>query len=281
MSWWKRITARKWFPISVFLVLICLAAAFYTGMTGNEGIASGGVRRLLIPAQKSVTHAAVKVANVYNRIMFFDDLVQENEELKQKVSDLETELENASDALDENEELRDMLGVAQRNTSMKYEEAEVVARQMDEWSSVLTIDSGKKDGLSLYDSVVNSDGLIGYITDLSAHSAEITTVLDPNLQCGAKIIGTDELGVAQGDYQLMSDGKLKVSYLNRDATIGKGSKVQTSGSGGVFPAGLTIGTVESVDTAADGMSAYALVQPSVKVSNVTRVFVITDYSVSN
>ncbi len=281
MSWWKRITARKWFPIRIFLVVLCLMTAFYTGMTGKDGMASRGLRRILIPAQRMVTHGAVKVANVYNRIVFFDDLVEENQSLKKQIKDLETQLENASDALDENQELRDMLGVAQRDTSMTYEQAEVVARQMDEWSNVLTIDLGEKDGVELYDPVVNSDGLIGYVTSLSDDSAELTTILDPNLQCGAKLVGTEELGVAQGDYTLMGEKKLKVSYLNRDAVINKGTSVQTSGSGGVFPAGLTIGKVDSMETAADGMSAYAVIQPAAKISAVTRVFVITDYSVSN
>ena len=174
-----------------------------------------------------------------------------------------------------------MLGVAQRGSEFKYETAEVVARQMDEWSSVLTIDSGEKDGLELYDCVINSDGLVGYITQISDHSAEITTVLDPNMQAGAMILGTDEIGVAHGDYKQMSKGRLIVSYLNHDAAVGKGSTVETSGSGGLFPKGLQIGTVHSVKTASDGMSDYAVVEPYVNVKNVTRVFVITDYSISD
>ena len=42
-----------------------------------------------------------------------------------------------------------------------------------------------------------------------------------------------------------------------------------------------IGTVHSVKTASDGMSDYAVVEPYVNVKNVTRVFVITDYSISD
>ena len=101
------------------------------------------------------------------------------------------------------------------------------------------------------------------------------------MQAGAMILGTDEIGVAHGDYKQMSKGRLIVSYLNHGAAVGKGSTVETSGSGGLFPKGLQIGTVHSVKTASDGMSDYAVVEPYVNVKNVTRVFVITDYSISD
>ncbi len=280
-DWWKDLTARKWFPLAILLAILFVAMAFYSGMTQKETPVTKGGRGLLLPAQRAVTHAAVSVANVYNRFFFYDDLLEENESLKKQVSDLQGQLNDAKDALEENEELRDMLGVVQRGSSFTYETAEVVARQMDEWSMVLSIDAGEKDGLALYNCVVNSDGLIGYITDISAHSAEVTTILDPNMQAGARIMGTDAIGVAKGDYSLMSDGLLKVTYLTHGETLDAGSTVETSGSGGLFPEGLLIGTVRSVATEPDGMSDYAVVEPYADITSVTRVFVITDYSISN
>ncbi len=280
-DWWKDLVARKWFPLVVLLAVLFAAMAVYSGVTDNDTPVAKGNRGLLVPAQKVVTHGAVAVANVYNRVFFYDDLLKENEELKKQVSELRTRLNDSEDALKENEELRKMLGVAERGSNFEYETAEVVARQMDEWSMVLTIDAGKKDGLAKNNCVVNSDGLIGYITSISAHSAEVTTILDPNLQAGAKITGTDEIGVAKGDYSLMSGKQLKVTYLAHGSSISKGSTVETSGSGGVFPEGLVIGTVKKVCTESDGMSDYAVIEPSADITSATRVFIITDYSVSN
>ena len=174
-----------------------------------------------------------------------------------------------------------MLGVAERNTEFTYAAAEVIGRTLDEWSSVLTIDAGSADGLEKNDSVVTAQGMVGYISSLTEHSAQVTTILDSNMSAGARLVRTGEIAVAQGDYQLMTEGKLKVSYLSRDADVVVGDTVQTSGSGGLFPKGLQIGTVHSVKTASDGMSDYAVVDPYVNVKNVTRVFVITDYSISD
>ncbi|MGN1031234.1 MAG: rod shape-determining protein MreC, partial [Butyricicoccaceae bacterium] len=74
----------------------------------------------------------------------------------------------------------------------------------------------------------------------------------------------------------MSDGKLRVSYLPREADIVVGDQVITSGTGGIFPKGLIIGSVESVKTESDGMSSYAIIQPAVNMDEVRHVFIIVD-----
>ena len=52
-----------------------------------------------------------------------------------------------------------MLGVSERNTSFSYEQAQVIGRTLDEWSSVLTIDAGSKDGLQKHDCVAGHGGI--------------------------------------------------------------------------------------------------------------------------
>ena len=78
----------------------------------------------------------------------------------------------------------------------------------------------------------------------------------------------------------MVNGTLKMSCLDKSADIVVGDTIITSGSGGLFPKGLTVGTVASVETESDGMSKYATLQPAVDINSVTRVYIITDYTVS-
>ena len=99
---------------------------------------------------------------------------------------------------------------------------------------------------------------------------------DTETHVAAMISRIRELGVAEGDYQLMSDGKLRISYLPREADIVIGDQVITSGTGGIFPKGLIIGSVESVKTESDGMSSYAVLQPAVSLTDVRQVFIIVD-----
>lgn len=234
----------------------------------------------LLPAQKAITYTAVNVADTYNKYFRYDDLVAEKEALEQQVADLTDQLADAQAAVRENEELRSMLGVTERNTEFTYTPAQVIGRTLDEWSSVLTIDAGSEDGLEKNDCVVTAQGMVGYVSSLSEHSAQVTTIIDSNMSAGARLVRTGEIAVAEGDYSLMADGKLKVSYLSRSADIVVGDTVQTSGSGGLFPRGLGIGTVESIQTESDGMTNYAIIEPLVDITTMTRVYVITDTKVS-
>ncbi len=260
--------------------VVCVALSIYTGVSGESSVVTRAVGTALLPAQRAITHAAVYVADTYNKYFKYDELVAENESLQQQVTDLTRQLEEAQAAVDENEDLREMLGVAERNTSFTYATAEVIGRALDEWSSVLTIDAGSADGLEISDSVVTAQGMVGYISSLTEHSAQVTTILDSNMSAGARIVRTGEIAVAQGDYQLMTEGKLKVSYLSRNADVVVGDSVQTSGSGGLFPKGLGIGTIESIQTESDGMSNYAIIEPLVDISSLTRVYIITETTVS-
>ena len=257
-------------------VVACLVLAVFTGASGRDSIISRTLGNVLLPAERGITHAAVGVADRYNRIFNYDELEAENEELRKQVTELTRQLEAAQSAVTENLELREMLGITERITEFTYQAAEVVGRTLDEWSSVLTIDAGSAEGLEKNDSVVTARGMVGYISELSEHSAQVTTVIDSNMSAGALVNRTGELGVAEGNYQLMGDGRLKVSYLSKDADVVVGDTVQTSGTGGIFPKGLAIGTVESVQTESDGMSNYAVLKPMVDITSLTNVYIITE-----
>lgn len=256
--------------------MVCLVLAVFTGASGRDSIISRTLGDILFPVERGITHAAVGAADKYNQVFHYDDLKAENEELQKQVTELTRQLEKAQSAVSENQDLREMLGITERNTEFTYQAAEVIGRTLDEWSSVLTIDAGSADGLEKNDSVVTARGMVGYISDLSDHSAQITTMIDSNMASGAIVTRTGELGVAEGNYQLMGDGKLKVSYLRKDADVVVGDTVQTSGAGDVFPKGLAIGTVESIRTESDGMSNYAVLKPMVDITSLTNVYIITE-----
>lgn len=271
---------QKWFPAAAVAAVLCVAAAVYSGVTGGNNFVTRGVRAILLPGQRAATHMAVTVADRYNQVFHYDDMKSENESLKQKVAELTQQLESVQNTTDENQSLRELLGFAERNTEFSYAEAEVVGRTLDEWSSVLSIDAGKAEGLEINDCVITGIGMVGYISSLDEHSAQVTTILDTNMSAGVRVLRTDVLAVAEGDYQLMADGKLKVSYLDKDADVVVGDTVQTSGTGGMFPKGLIVGTVEQIQTESDGMSNYAVVKPMIDISALTQVYVITDVQYS-
>ena len=88
--------------------MVCLVLAVFTGASGRDSIISRTLGNILLPAERGITHAAVGVADKYNRMFNYDELEAENEELRKQVADLTRQLEAAQSAVTENQELREM-----------------------------------------------------------------------------------------------------------------------------------------------------------------------------
>ncbi|MCI9365113.1 MAG: hypothetical protein HFJ54_00265 [Clostridia bacterium] len=74
----------------------------------------------------------------------------------------------------------------------------------------------------------------------------------------------------------MRSGLLRGSYIPTSANISEGDVVETSGMGGIYPKGITIGKVKSVENTLNPLDRYALIEPAVNFSKVETVLVITN-----
>lgn len=264
----------------VIAALLCLGAAVYSGATGGSAFMTKALGTVLAPVQQGVAWVSDKIDSTIGYFNNYEALEAENEQLRSKVADLEQQLRDSAVALEENERLRELVGIAQRSRDFEYDMAEVISRNPGEWSSVLSIDKGDNAGIEEGDLVITADGMVGYVSAVSMNYSEVTTVLDPEMQAGALLTRTRETAIAEGDYSLLGEGKLRLSYLSKDTDIVIGDTIETSGRGGVFPKGIMIGTVESILVENDGMSNYAVVRPFVDVETVTHVFIIKDFTIT-
>ena len=98
-------------------------------------------------------------------------------------------------------------------------------------------------------------------------------------QVGGIVARTYSSGILEGDFTLMEEGKLKLSYLPDGAQLVAGDEVLTSGKGGVFPSGLVVGQIEGVFTEPSGKTRYAVVVPEVDLGSLIEVFVIKDFDI--
>lgn len=214
----------------------------------------------------------------YDRSFRYAELEAENEALRLQVAELLAAALEGQDAQRENERLRDLLGLALERPELTYEDAAVTRRSTSNWTCDLTIDKGTADGVAVNNCVIDQYGsLVGVVTEAGANWALVTAVIDPDLELGGRIARTDDDAIVEGSFALMLEGLLKLSYLPEDAQLVSGDQVITSGLGGVYPAGLLVGSIRGVYTEEDGMSRYAEVEPAADVANVKYVYVITDY----
>lgn len=278
---------RNFFSSKTFIVVLLILACFgvsalYTAShKGVQTPVTRAVGVVVTPIQKAVTTVANKITNAHDYLFEYKSLKEENEKLKKEISDMQQKVRDAKVALDENTRLRDLLDIKERNRSYQFEVAEVTGRNAGNWSTTLTIDKGSAEDVSVNDCVITTDGMVGYVTSVGPTYAEVTTVLDPDMQAAALVTRTRDVAVAEGDFGLMSDGTLKLSYLTKDADVVIGDTIETSGSGGIFPKGIMIGTVEQIISEENGITNYAVIKPFVDVETVKNVFIIKSFEVTD
>ncbi|MBS5144708.1 MAG: rod shape-determining protein MreC [Butyricicoccus pullicaecorum] len=272
----RKIFTTRLLAVILLIAAVCLGLAAYTGAAGQDSPVSAAVGTALAPLQKGVSIISGKAEHFISHFQNYDAMVEENKELRKKVAELEQQVRNAQIAVDENEQLRVLTGLVKNNPTFHYDMAEVIAHSPGQWTTTISIDKGTMDGVAENDLVVTAEGMVGYVSLAAPNYSQVTTVLDTNMQAGALVTRTRESGVAQGDYELMGDGMLRMSYLGKDSDVVIGDTIQTSGEGGIFPKGIMIGTVERVMTEENGMNNYAVIRPFVDPADVTDVYIITD-----
>lgn len=276
----KKYFNKRIIIILVAALLIAVFAAVRVAVSDNaDGRLSGALNTLTVPVRKGMGALVDSLEQMYGYLYKYDRLEQENEELRAKVAELETQTREYSTLNEENQELRDLLGFTERNEGFQVEEALLLNWSASNFSSSFTINRGSSTGIKVNDCIINSTGaLIGTVTSVSSNSAVVTTLIDTNMSIGAEVRDVHELALAEGDFRLMKDSKLKLTYLAEGSQLVPGYTVTTSGGSGMYPKGLMIGTVESVELDSVGMDDYAVVVPTVELEKLTTVYVVTNFN---
>ena len=159
----------------------------------------------------------------------------------------------------------------QSTYNLKSTAARIVGASGDAWTSTVTIDKGSADGLTINMPVTSSAGVIGQIIEVSAKTSTVRLIGDENSGVSAMVQDTRAQGMLQGQ----PDGTLRLEYVSVDSDVKVGDIIVTSGIGGVFPKGLPLGTVSSVEKSANDVYYTIVVRAQTTAENNEEVLVIT------
>lgn len=267
-------------------VLLVVAALLLTGVLwamsalARGNLVSAVVNLAATPFRSLSATVTGWVDGVYDYAFRYEQLVEELETLKLRNAELEEAARAGADAVREADRLRDLLGLARRRADFVMEAATVVMRASSTWQSTLTLDKGGAQGVAAGDCVVDQYGnLVGVVREADWNSCLVSSVIDAELELGARLARTDDEAVLEGDFSLMLEGRLKLSYLPEHTELIAGDQIVTSGVGLRYPPGLVVGAIRSVHTEADGLSRYAIVEPSAALDEIKYVYVIKDFDV--
>lgn len=275
---------KQFFKNNGFLILLAallLAALLAVGsyLLGGDPIAAAlGV--VTTPFRSLSSAAAQWVESGYDRGFRYDALEEVNEELKQRVAELEELEREYQDAVRQNELYKELLGLEQKSARFDYEEASVTQRSTSSWEREATLNKGSRHGVEVSDCVIDQyHNLVGIVTTVDYNSCVMRYLTDAEVELGGRCARTDEDAILEGDFTLMLDGRLKLTYLPGDTGLIAGDQITTSGLGLVYPPGLVVGSIESLHTEANGLDRYAVVKPAADLESQRYVFIIKDFDV--
>ncbi|MDR3305326.1 MAG: rod shape-determining protein MreC [Clostridiales Family XIII bacterium] len=269
MKWfWE----RPKFTIAAAAIVLLLIFIFASWRLSEYDNPAGGAARSVISAvQKPFAAAAVWVRERVTNAFTDEDILRENEELKEKVSRLQDEL--IKYRLDETEleelrNLQDALGTDALRGEYTLKAANVLAFEGSDMFNILTIDVGEEAGAGRDTVVVNGDGLIGRVFETAKGSSKVVAIIDENNKIGFQLADNPGfLGVCSGD----GDGGLTGVMLDDEAKVKEGDQLITSGIGGVYPAGIVIGTVIEAKHTDENALLAVKIQPAVYFKGIKKV----------
>ena len=264
--------------IAVLLAAITAVASY--ALKGTANPLSNALGVVTTPSRNGVSSFVGWAEGVYNYSFRDQELEEENQRLRSQIAELEEKAREGEAASKENELLREALGLRAKRSDFVLESARVTARSTSNWASTLTLSKGSVQDVAAGDCVVDAAGnLVGIIDEVGSNYSVMITVVDANLQMGGIVSRTDSTAMLEGDFTLMQEGRLKMTYLPENTELLTGDLVLTSGLTGIYPSGLVVGTIESLHTDPSGMSRYAVLAPAADLDRLVEVFIIKEFDI--
>jgi rod shape-determining protein MreC len=212
-------------------------------------------------------------AGFFHRIANLRSLEAENAQLRQRVEQMENEMRDSRAAADENERLKGLLDLKEKN-DYAVVAARVIARDPSMWFDTVTVNRGRSSGIELNMPVVTAGGIVGRIVATSPWTAQVMLITDEKAAAGA-VVGqlgqSNALGSVKG---LGESGLVEMNYVSGLEEVEVGDYVTTTGQDGIYPQGLNVGEVVKVKHGTATTPHVIHVKPSARLDALEEVAVL-------
>ncbi|MEG1559586.1 MAG: rod shape-determining protein MreC [Clostridia bacterium] len=265
-------------PIFITIIALVLLGVIAFVSAGDRAVSfvESAVSTIFNPIQTFASSASNAIVSFFQNLFNTTDADKENEQLKIKLAQLEAELNDMEATKQENERLRDLLNYPDISKTPDKVTARVIGKSSGIWFSTFTLNVGRNQGISENMPVLNGLGLVGRVTDVSATTCKVISIIDTSSNVSVLVERTRENGFVRGVLQTGGGGnKLELYYLHINADLVPGDKILTTEYGGVFPKGILIGTVKEVMRVTDDANQVnAIITPSVDFLRLEEVTIL-------
>jgi rod shape-determining protein MreC len=121
--------------------------------------------------------------------------------------------------------------------------APIIGRKVDSWWSQVTLGKGSSDGVEPGYIVFGIGGVVGRITSVTQHTSRVLLISDSNSRVGVTVSRSRNLGYLQGK----NEQTAVMHFFSKVTDIEVGDAISTSPISNLYPQGMTIGRVTSID----------------------------------
>lgn len=254
-------------------LMVCVAVT-----AGKETTPQQILNTITYPFVTAGNAIADGVGGFFDKLVNADKYKSQNDELMGQLADMYKHTMDYESLEKENQRLREMLELKQKNEDFRFSEpCDVVSHNANDLYGGFMLNKGKNDGISLNDPVITSAGLVGRVTSVADNYAKVTTIISPEVNVGVYTMRAKTTGVIENDVSSAEKELCLMSDILKDADIEVGDIIFTSGKSGLFPADILVGTVVEVYDDPNGLTKHALIQTAEDVKSASSVFVITDF----
>lgn len=255
---WRVLTHRFSFVLFLFLSFAILIAGRVQPVM-VENMRSHTIDTLA-PVLDAVARPMTAAQNALNTVHNYLNLRAENDKLRESNAQMR-QWQNAVVTLqNQNRELQNLLKF-KTEPGVSYISARVIADTGGPFVRGLIVTAGKIDGVREGMAAMTGDGLIGRVIEVGDWSSRVLLITDLSSRIPVTIAESGDRAILAGD----NSAQPKLMYLPLDAVLTPGSRVVTSGHGGIFPPDLPVGLV-----AENGKDTYSLV-PFANLGRITYV----------
>jgi rod shape-determining protein MreC len=230
--------------------------------SGLIGSVRDGASDAIAPVQTAVDDAFRPVGDWWSGVSDGAGLKSENARLRKQLADARSRALSAAPALRENEELKQLTQLPFVG-GIPTVATQIVSASPGNFISSVELDKGTDAGIAVGNPVVAGQGLVGRITSASKKRSTVLLLTDPASEVGVRLPRPNATGVAKGR---AGSNLLTLDFVSPDVDVAKGDVVSTAGlQNAVFPPGLPVARVVSVEKSAGDLDQKIALRPLVNV----------------
>jgi rod shape-determining protein MreC len=264
----------RWILVLLLVAQLVLITAQVSTSQPEPTVLERGLLRLVAPVARGVREASRLPNRLLERFRGRRSLLEENRRLRHEVRDLRLEMLRLSDVEEEMKRLRGALDYAQGRDGARLRVADVVYADHTSSMRTLIVYVGDATGVVKNQPVVAADGLVGRVIFTTGPYAKVQLLTDRAAAVGAMIERTRRQGIIRGWTSPELRPELRLQLVPLQAEVYPGDRVLTSGIDGVYPRGIPVGTVVSVEPS-EGLFHRIRVRPATDFGKLDQVYLLS------